>query len=280
VFRRIDLRGLNGGHSGVDIHLGRGNANKLLVRFLRKAGLEGKVRLAGFAGGTARNAIPRESRAVIACEPEFAAQLGGALAAFQRLINAELANRESGITVSAAPAASAPVLMPADQSLLFLALNAAPFGVKRMSGDFAGVVETSNNLGIVILEEGEFSANLTVRSLRDSGTTQLAEEIDSLFRLAECRVTISGHYPSWPPNLGSKLLVRCQQVYSNTFGGQAATQVIHAGLECGIIGAKYPGMDIVSFGPTICGAHAPGERVEIVTVAHCWTLLKAILAAL
>src|SRR5262249_47327536 len=144
-------------------------------------------------------------------------------------------------------------------------------GVKRMSGAFDGVVETSNNLGVVSLAEGKFSANLMVRSLRDSGTGLLAEEIESLFHLAGCEVVRSGQYPGWTPNPASKLLAQCQDIYGKTFGGKAATQVIHAGLECGIIGAKYPGIDIVSFGPTIRGAHAPGEHVEIATVAHCWT---------
>lgn len=275
-FRRIDIKGLRGGHSGVDIHLGRGNANKLLVRLLRGLSEEGLVRLAGFSGGTARNALPREAWALVACKGDIDAPL----AEFQALVSDELSDRESGIAVTSTPAEGAEVLTLDEQRRLLFALNAAPHGVKRMSVAVAGVVETSNNVGVMSLEKGAFSANLMVRSLRDSGTHMLADEIESLFRLADCKVERSGGYPGWTPNPSSQLLALCQEVYEKEFGGKAAIQVIHAGLECGIIGAKYPGMDIVSFGPTIRGAHAPGEHVEISTVARCWTLLRAILQAL
>ena len=280
VFRRIVLSGMRGGHSGIDIHRGRGNANKALVRFLREHDRVGRLRLAAFSGGTARNALPREAWAVVAMAPQDESAWRQRLEQFATLLNDELADQENGITLSLQPAEPQPVLEKSEQQRLLLALHAAPCGVKRMSGAVAGVVETSNNLGVMGLSEGRFSANLMVRSLRDSGTAMLAGEIESLFLLAGYTVELSGAYPGWTPNPKSELLALCQKVYAEEFGAAAATQVIHAGLECGIIGAKYPGLDIISFGPTIRGAHAPGEHVEIASVGRCWQLLTAILAAL
>lgn len=168
---------------------------------------------------------------------------------------------------------------PAQQALLS-ALTSCPYGVAAMSADFPGVVESSNNLGIMKLADGHFAANLMVRSLRDPETRVLAEKIAGVFAAAGCRVAIDGHYPGWTPNPGSPLLALCQHVYRRTFGAESKVQVIHAGLECGIIGAKYPGLDTVSFGPTIRGAHAPGEAVEIASVGRCWTLLRALIEEL
>jgi dipeptidase D len=157
-------------------------------------------------------------------------------------------------------------------------LRAAPHGVRRMSRQVPGVVETSNNLGMVELNATGGTCNFMVRSLLDEGSRTLAEEIASLFALSATAVKITGQYPGWAPNPDSHLLRLCQAVYRREFGGDSQIKVIHAGLECGIIGAKYPGMDIVSFGPTIRGAHAPGEKVDIASVGHCWNLLKAVLA--
>ena len=276
TFQRLTIAGLRGGHSGIDIHKGRGNANKLLVRLLRSLSADGLVRLSSFGGGTARNALPREAWAVIACT----ADLNERIEAFQALISDELSAKEKGITITCTPAPAAEVISSNDQSMLLAALNAAPHGVKRMSDAAEGVVETSNNVGVMGLADGHFTANLMVRSLRDSGTQMLADEIEGLFSLAGCKIERTGGYPGWTPNPSSPLLALCRDVYKKKFGSESAIQIIHAGLECGIIGAKYPGMDIISFGPTIRGAHAPGEHVEIETVGHCWDLVKTILAAL
>ena len=280
VFRRILVNGLRGGHSGIDIHRGRGNANKLLVRLLLGLARDGLAHLKAFSGGTARNALPREAWAEIAIDPAKEGEIKQRLEMFQALVADELSAQEKGIKVTLSPAEAGQVITKADQTFILFALNGAPYGVKRMSDAAPGIVETSNNLGVISLADGLFSGNLMVRSLRDSGTQMLADEIEGVFRLAHCQVERGGSYPGWTPNPGSKLLELCQQVYTQQFGGRAEIQVIHAGLECGIIGAKYPGIDTVSFGPTIKGAHAPGERVEIDTVGHCWTLLKAIIEAL
>jgi dipeptidase D len=275
----LSIRGLKGGHSGADIHLGRGNANKVLVRLLRELEAETDLRLVSFVGGTARNALSRESVAVVAYPEADASRVAARLDAFQSLLRFELAGVDEGITVLAESASASTALDAVDQAAILAALHAAPHGVKRMSQRVNGVVETSNNLGVVRVENGKVFANLMVRSLLDSGTWMLAREVESLFGLAGFAVEMEGGYPGWAPNPQSPLLALFQQVYTQEFGGKSGVQVIHAGLECGIIGAKYPAMDMVSFGPTIRGAHAPGERVELASVDKAWQLLKAVLAA-
>ena len=168
----------------------------------------------------------------------------------------------------------------AEQEIWLGSLHAAPHGVRRMSRQVPGVVETSNNLGMVDVHPNGGSCNFMVRSLIGSGSLALADEIVSLWALSGTHAEKSGFYPGWAPNPASELLKLCQAVYQRDFAAESKVQVIHAGLECGIIGDKYPGMDIVSFGPTIRGAHAPGERVEVASVEKCWRLLTAILAEL
>lgn len=274
----LSVTGLRGGHSGVDIHRGRGNANKLLLRLLLQWDRDGLIRLIGLAGGTARNALPREATARFAAPDEAA--LRRSLAIFSAEINRELAGCDNERHFDLTDSPPEAVIPAMEQRAWLTALAAAPFGVRAMSADLPGIVETSNNLGILSLMDGQLRANLMVRSLKDRAIQELADEISSLFRAAGFTALQSGFYPGWTPNPASELLALCQHVYEEEFGGKAAIQVIHAGLECGIIGAKYPGLDIVSFGPTIRGAHAPGEHVEIASVGHCWRLLRAILASL
>ena len=274
---RIALRGLRGGHSGSDIHEDRGNAIKLLVRVLCALERRAPLRLAALRGGTARNALPREAFADVALAPAAAAGLDEFLAAQQALLRAELRGIDEGLTLSAAPMPELPLLPPEEQRVWLASLHAAPYGVRRMSRQVEGVVETSNNLGVVEIDARGGRCNFMVRSLRDEGSRELAEEIASLFSLSATRVGVEGQYPGWEPNPGSALLALCRAVFRRDFEAESAVKVIHAGLECGIIGAKYPGMDIVSFGPTIRGAHAPGESLEIASVERCWRLLRAIL---
>ncbi len=276
---RIELAGLAGGHSGVDIHTERGNAIKLLVRVLRDLESRFALRLAGLAGGSARNALPREAGATIALPAGSGAALAARLDVWQTLLRDELRGVDDGLRLSVAPAAApGRVLSSGDQAIWLASLHAAPHGVKRRSLSVAGVVETSNNLGTVDLTPDRGHCNFMVRSLRDSGSAALADEIVSLFALSGTPAERSGHYPGWTPDPDSKLLARCRAVYRREFGGESTVQVIHAGLECGLIAARYPDMDIVSFGPTIRGAHAPGERVEVASVGKAWQLLTAILA--
>jgi dipeptidase D len=277
----IAIGGLRGGHSGCDIHLGRGNANRLLARVLRELDHElgGCLRLGGLRGGTARNALPREATALIAIPLTQRTRLDDFLVHLQTALRAELAGIDDGLSLTCRVGDAGSVIVRPDQDALLTALAKSPYGVRAMSPDFAGVVDSSNNLGIIDLDGTHFSANLMVRSLRDAGTQSLAAEIEQVWVEQQCEVTIDGDYPGWTPNPASKLLSLCQRVYQEQFGTNSRIQVIHAGLECGIIGAKYPGLDTVSFGPTIRGAHAPGERVEIASVERTWQLLRAILAA-
>lgn len=277
--QQLVVSGLVGGHSGADIHLGRGNANKILVRLLTELAATVPLRLVSLNGGTARNALAREAFAVVAYPADQAAQVAAEIDAYQALMRFELAGVDEGVTVMLKPATAASVMAEADQQAVLAALHAAPHGVKRMSQRVAGVVETSNNLGVITLGDGRIFANLMVRSLLDSGFRNLAAEIVALFRLAGFSTETEGGYPGWAPNPASPLLALFQRVYREQFAAESGVQVIHAGLECGIIGAKYPQMDMVSFGPNIRGAHAPGERVEVASVGQAWQLLKAVLAA-
>ncbi|MBL8430529.1 MAG: aminoacyl-histidine dipeptidase [Dechloromonas sp.] len=274
---RIALRGLRGGHSGVDIHEERGNAIKLLVRVLRELEEVTPVRLVDMVGGSARNALPREAVATVAVPGGRGGRLAGWLAGVEANLRAELRGIDEGLSLAVSLAEATQVMSVAEQDVWLASLHAAPHGVRRMSRQVPGVVETSNNLGMVDVHPNGGSCNFMVRSLIGSGSLALADEIVSLWALSGTSAEKSGFYPGWAPNPDSDLLKLCQSVYRRDFGAASKVQVIHAGLECGIIGDKYPGMDIVSFGPTIRGAHAPGERVEIASVERCWRLLRAIL---
>ena len=278
---KISLQGLRGGHSGVNIHEGRGNAIKWLVRVLLDLTERFGLRLSSLQGGTARNALPREAFATVAVPSQHQASLAAAIEQWQALLVQEWSDIEPKLALRVAAAEGLTQLVSASEQAIWLnSLHAAPHGVQRMSLKVPGVVETSNNLGMVDLQPAHGSCNFMVRSLIESGFNALADQIISLFKLTGTSATASGHYPGWAPNPASPLLAQCQAVYRQLHDHDAHIQVIHAGLECGLIAAKYPGMDIVSFGPTIRGAHAPGESVEIAAVDQTWTLLRHILPAL
>ncbi|WP_153112157.1 aminoacyl-histidine dipeptidase [Propionivibrio limicola] len=277
---RIDLRGLRGGHSGADIHEERGNAIKLLVRVLRDLEEKLSLRLSCLEGGSARNALPREAFALIALPTAQASRLNDLLESWQACLATELEGVENELTLRCQPANIAHAMSAENQAAWLASLHAAPHGVRRMSRRLPGVVETSNNLGIVTLTPAGGECNFMVRSLIDSAGTALADEIVSLFSLSGTMAEKSGHYPGWAPNPASPLLALCQSVYRREYGEDATVHVIHAGLECGLIGAKYPELDIVSFGPIIRGAHAPGEAVETTSVAQIWKLLTTILTTI
>ncbi|MBI5889223.1 MAG: beta-Ala-His dipeptidase [Nitrosomonadales bacterium] len=279
---RFDVSGLRGGHSGIDIHLGRGNAIKLLAEALRDLAAHTDVRLIEFKGGTARNAIPREAFAV--CALPVAAVSGidewveHRLAAWRQRFAEADANVSFRCDLDELPVGKA--IPPEERNRILAFLDIAANGVSRMSDAFPGVVDTSDNLGVANLVQGSFRATFKVRSLHDGSADALADKLVSHAASYGLHAWKDGAYPGWTPNPSSRLLALCQQVYNEQFGQPASLQVIHAGLECGLLAASHPHLDMISFGPDIRGAHAPGERVEIESVARCWLLLKAVLQVL
>lgn len=279
---RFDVSGLRGGHSGIDIHLGRGNAIKLLAEALRDLSAHTDMRLLELNGGTARNAIPREAFAV--CALPVAAVAGihewveHRLAAWRQ----RFASADAGVSfryeLDEMPLGKAITQAERDRLLTFL--DVAANGVAHMSEAFDGVVDTSDNLGVASLAQGAFRATFKVRSLHDARANALAEKLIVHAGSYALQAWQDGAYPGWTPNPSSSLLALCQQVYAAQFGQPASVQVIHAGLECGLLAASHPHLEMISFGPDIRGAHAPGERVEIASVSHCWQLLKAVLHTL
>ncbi len=279
---RFEVSGLRGGHSGIDIHLGRGNALKLLAEALCDLAVHTDLRLIEMKGGTARNAIPREAYAVCALPAKVAASIDAWARHRHETWQARFAEADSNVSFACrhddAPLVSS--VPRAEQQRWLAFLDTAENGVARISDDFPGVTDTSSNLGVAVVERGVFKATFKVRSLRDSGTDELADKLVSFAQSYELQAWKDGAYPGWTPNPSSSLLALCQQVYSAEFGQPAGMQVIHAGLECGLFAASHPHLEMISFGPDIRGAHAPGERVEIASVARCWILLKAVLQAL
>ena len=279
---RFDVSGLRGGHSGIDIHLGRGNAIKLMAEALRDLSAHTDVRLIGMSGGTARNAIPREAYAL--CALPFVAVAGidewmeHRLASWRQRFCGIDENVDFRYELDESPSGYSIAQAERDRLLAFL--DNVPNGVAQISGDFPGVTETSSNLGVLKLKQGELKITFKVRSLCDPSADALADKLVAFAAGYGLPAWKDGAYPGWTPNPDSPLLARCQQVYTAQFGQPAHLQVIHAGLECGLLAASHPHLDMISFGPDIRGAHAPGERVEIASVARCWQLLKAVLQEL
>ena len=278
---RFELSGLRGGHSGIDIHLGRGNAIKLLAEALRDLSAHTDVRLMGLKGGTARNAIPREARAVCALPIVFASNIDEWVRHRHQAWRARFAETDANVSFACSHHDTPPVsaVANAERDYLLAFLDTAVNGVASISEDFAGVTDTSSNLGVVELEHGAFKATFKVRSLQDARADTLADKLVSYAAAHGLQACKDGAYPGWTPDPSSSLLGLCQQVYREQFGRPASLQVIHAGLECGLLAASHPRLDMISFGPDIRGAHAPGESVGIESVARCWQLLKAVLQA-
>ncbi|RJE72188.1 cytosol nonspecific dipeptidase [Pseudoalteromonas sp. MSK9-3] len=274
----LTLKGLKGGHSGVDIHTGRANANKLLSRFLKNHLNDIPFQLINFKGGSLRNAIPREAYAQISVAPEHEPLLATHISDYLKLVSAELASIETTITFEATPATLDDKPMTSDSAEQVLALlNACPNGVIRMSDDIEGVVETSLNMGVINTHDTEFEVLCLVRSLIDSGRADVEGQLQSLAQLAGANVTFSGTYPGWKPEPDSKILHIFRDVYEGIYGKKPHIMVIHAGLECGLFKKPYPDMDMISFGPTIKFPHSPDEKVKIDTVGLYWQQMKAIL---
>ncbi|MFI3246598.1 MAG: aminoacyl-histidine dipeptidase [Ferrimonas sp.] len=275
----IAITGLKGGHSGCDINLGRGNANKVLARFLFGHAEELALQVVSINGGSLRNAIPREAWATVAVPSANLPELTRLCAHYQQMVNQDLGAVENPISVQLVEAEAATLVMQSSvQKTLLAMLHAAPNGVIRMSDHFPGVVETSVNLGVVTTESDHIAVSFLIRSTSDSGRRMTENMVKALAQLAGAQCELSGAYPGWQPNPQSPLMHTVQATYQRLFDTQPSIQVIHAGLECGLFKKPYPMMDMVSIGPTIRFPHSPDEKVEIASVAKYWQLLLAILS--
>lgn len=278
VSYNLSISGLKGGHSGVDIHTGRANANKLLARFLGQAAAEFGIRLTEFNGGSLRNAIPREANASFVVASDKVAAVEAALAEYLATIRENLKAIETDVTMMMiSPEDFDEMWTLATQNQVLNSLNACPNGVIRMSDDIEGVVETSLNLGVVRTKGPKLVMLCLIRSLHDDGRIQVEETLSSLFSLAGVPVEFSGTYPGWKPNTDSKIMKLVRDTYQQTFGKEPDIMVIHAGLECGLFKTAYPDWDMVSIGPTIKFPHSPDEKVQISTVGEYWKLLTKVL---
>ena len=278
----LRVTGLRGGHSGIDIHEQRGNAIKILSRVLWKASRTQPVHVVGIRGGNKRNAIPREADSELLVLETAVDDLMEIVGDEAAKIAEELGRREVNLTVKLEPSErtfSRMMDASAQKTLLDL-LVTLPHGVETMSYDIAGLVETSNNLATISTGGDDVVIGLSTRSSIASALKALRERIRSASELAGAAIEENEPYPGWKPNLESKLLAVVKAVHLREFGAEPQMKAIHAGLECGIIGEKFPGMDMISIGPWIEHPHSPDERVNIPSVEKFWKLLKAILAEL
>jgi dipeptidase D len=270
----ITVRGLTGGHSGGDIHLGRGNANKIMNRILLKLTKEHNISIASVNGGSLRNAIPRESVATIVIPEDQVVGAEKTFAALAFKIEAEykVTDRKLVIALEVTDM-PATVMTPAFQNNLLRALYACPNGIYRMSPEIAGLVQSSNNLARVLVADGKYSLQCLTRSSVDSEKYDLSDAITSAFDLMGADMSYGGIYPGWTPRPDAPVVKLMSELYKEMFGEPALVNAVHAGLECGILGTNYPGMQMISFGPNITGAHSPDERVQISSVQKYWKYL-------
>jgi dipeptidase D len=278
---KLTLKGLKGGHSGGDIHLGLGNANKLLARFLAGHAAELDLRLVDFNGGTLRNAIPREAFATVAVPAAKADELKKLSTVYLDILKNELSAKEKNLTVVLESVSTDKAALTAQSRDTFVQLlNATPNGVIRNSDVAKGVVETSLNVGVVTMSDDSAEIICLIRSLIDSGKEYVVSMLESLGTLAGAKTSAKGSYPGWQPDASSPVMALVRETYQRLFNSTPNIQVIHAGLECGLFKKPYPDMDMVSIGPTITGPHSPDEQVHIESVGHYWTLLTELLKAI
>ncbi|WP_064605544.1 aminoacyl-histidine dipeptidase [Photobacterium sp. J15] len=275
---KLVIKGLKGGHSGCDIHTGRGNANKLLGRFLFGHAEELGLRLTSLSGGSLRNAIPREAFAMATLPAKNVDKLNELFTYYQSILAAELGKIETDINLFVEPAElPADVMTEAVQKRLLAALNACPNGVLRMSDEVEGVVETSLNVGVITTEADKITILCLIRSLIDTGRSNVEGMLKAVAELAGAECEFSGAYPGWKPDADSEVMHLFRDTYKGIYGRTPNIMVIHAGLECGLFKKPYPTMDMLSFGPTIKFPHSPDEKVNIETVGLFWEQMIAIL---
>ena len=272
---KITVKGLKGGHSGMDIHLGRGNANKIMNRILFDGFENYGLRITEIVGGSLRNAIPRESSAIIGFADadretvkKVVTELGDALLAEYNVTDVNL-----GITLDPAPEMAYKACSENFKNDLLNSIYSCPVGIYRMSPSIPDLVQTSNNLARVILKDGEFTIMCLTRSSVDTEKTDLANAIEACFAPLYGTTSFSGTYPGWEPKPESTIVALMSELYQELFGKSADVNACHAGLECGILGTNYPDMQMISFGPNIRGAHSPDECTQISSVQKFWGYL-------
>ena len=267
----LSVKGLQGGHSGVDIHLGRGNANKMMNRLLWGAVRVAKIRISEIDGGGLRNAIPRESTAILNVPSGAETQLEEWFADEANRIRAEYATTDPDTTISWEKLDQAHTVLPADlQQRLLATIYSCPCGVHRLSPDVDDLVQTSNNLARVLVRDGEGTVGCLTRSSVNTERDDLANAITASFELLGGPVELGGKYPGWQPAPDSAIVQLMSGLYEELFHEPPHVLACHAGLECGILGKNYPEMEMISFGPNIRGAHSPDECVQISSVQKFW----------
>ncbi len=278
VAYKLSITGLKGGHSGLEIILQRGNANKLMNRFLNHAREKHDLRLAKIDGGSLRNAIPRESFAVVTLPIANEENFKKCHADNVEIYKKELASVEPDFKFTIEPTAMPSFVIDEETTgKLYKSIYACPNGVMRMSDDMPGLVETSNNVASVKMVDGEIRVQTLMRSSVETAQDDLGIAISSVFELAGAKVELNGKYPGWKPNMGSPILTAMQAVYQKLYNKVPEVKAIHAGLECGLLGSVYPNWDMISFGPTIRYPHSPDEKVNVDSVEKFWDYLVATL---
>ena len=271
---RLTVKGLTGGHSGMDIYKGRGNANKLLNRVLLNAAEEFDVRISTIDGGGLRNAIPRESFAEVSILAEHADAFVALIKGAEQLLKNEYQSTDSNLNISIEKINAPETVLDAAFQYNFLRTVAAcPNGIYRMSPAISGLVQTSNNLARVLVKDGEFTILCLTRSSVDSEKMDLAKTICYNFELAGAKPEFGGSYPGWAPKPEAPIVKLMSDLYEERYKEKAKVNAVHAGLECGILGTNYPNMQMISFGPNIRGAHSPDEKVQISSVQKYWPYL-------
>jgi dipeptidase D len=278
TFFKVAVSGLKGGHSGDDIEKGLGNANKILCRFLWQYQDELKIRISKIDGGNLRNAIPREAYAVICVPQEQSELLKKAIIAYDETIKKELFVTDSGVQVSIETSENgiSVFAIPLQRILLDL-IYSLPHGVESWAQDIKGFVETSTNLASIKSVGDKLIITTSQRSSVESAKTNICNKVAAVFHLAGAEFEHSDGYPGWTPNPNSKLLQTAKESWKKLYGEEPVVRAIHAGLECGLFSEKYPGMDMISYGPTLRGVHSPDERLLIPTVKKFWDFTIEIL---
>ena len=275
---KVTVKGLRGGHSGLEICENRANANKLMARFLNMAIRENEARLASWKGGNMRNAIPRESEAVVTVPADDVDELQGLVDYCADMFAEEYRGVEEHIVMTMERVDMPAVQVPEEiQDNVLDAIVACHDGVLRYIPSIPHIVETSSNLAIVNVTPKRAEVLILARSSSESMMDYVGTMLESCFNMAGMKVEFSGRYGAWQPNFDSQITAQMVEIYKEMFGEEALVQVVHAGLECSLIGEVYPDMDLVSFGPTLRSPHTPDEHCHIPSVAKFWDFLKELL---